>query len=113
MFLGKVVIHTTFPFPFCGLPAADRSGFQPAENSALGLLALPASQPFCTRFRSYFLLLQKGKEKADSFRQESELANSARRPRSLRTHIMLEFHHFLLLCTFARVPAGAFLFNLI
>jgi hypothetical protein len=23
------------------------------------------------------------------------------------------FHHFLLLCTFARVPAGAFLFNLI
>src|SRR6266705_902351 len=25
----------------------------------------------------------------------------------------LEFHHFLLLCAFARVPAGAFLFNLI
>ena len=25
----------------------------------------------------------------------------------------LEFHHFLLLCTFARVPAGAFRFNLI
>lgn len=23
------------------------------------------------------------------------------------------FHHFLLLCTFARVPAGAFFFNLI
>jgi len=25
----------------------------------------------------------------------------------------LEFHHFLLLCTFDRVRAGAFLFNLI
>jgi hypothetical protein len=25
----------------------------------------------------------------------------------------LEFHRFLLLCNFARVPAGAFLFNLI
>jgi hypothetical protein len=25
----------------------------------------------------------------------------------------LQFHYFLLLCTFARVPAGAFLFNLI
>ena len=34
-------------------------------------------------------------------------------PRRELSDKKLEFHHFLLFCTFARVPAGAFFFNLI
>jgi hypothetical protein len=46
-------------------------------------------------------------------RRAGEIDQKAGSPAKRISQKKLSFHYFLLLCAFARVPAGTFLFNLI